>query len=530
MRLCPRLASALLATLTSAAICRADLADLGVVELQLTSDRDYDNPFWDATVTVTATAPSGAVQTCEAFWDGERIWRARWRGDETGSWTWTAQASDADNAGLNRSGAIEHGAARPPARLQVSADGSHLETEAGEPHFWLGDTAWNGALKSTIEDWKAYLARRDEQKFTAIQFVTTQWRGGDTTIPRHLFAGTERITVDPAAFAELDDKVAAVTRHGMRPAPVMLWSLNPTDPGQALAEADAIRLARYEVARWGALSPVWLLGGDGRYLNEFTERWKRVGRAVFNDRPEQLVTLHPSGLTWIGDAFAGEEWLDFIGYQSGHGDGASDLKWLVDGPPAHADKRGKPAINLEPNYEGHPAYQSGQPFDAASVRRAAYWSLLVHAPAGVTYGNNEIWCWNTETADAENHGNLRHIRPWRDGLVTEGIDGMTLLRTFFESGPWPQLRPAQQLLRAQPGGDDPQRFIAVAQTAGGDWTVAYLPAGGRVALQLDAAGQTAEWVNPRDGARQPAMLVDGEPGAYAAPDDQDWVLSIRQLE
>ncbi len=505
---------------------RVDFASLGVVEISLTSGRDYGNPFQDVTVAVEATAPSGRRYGGEAFWDGGRTWRIRLPGDERGTWTWSTQSSDPSNKGLAASGRVQHGGVRPPSRLAASAEGTHLVDENGQPFFWLADTAWNGALRSTDADWREYLTRRAAQRFTAIQFVTTQWRGGTRVIPRPVFQGAERIAIDPDAFAALDAKVAEIVRHGLRPAPVMLWALNATDPGQALSEADAIRLARYELARWGALRPVWFLGGDGRYLaDRAPDRWKRLGRAVFAGAPDQLATLHPSGLSWIAEAFAGESWLDFIGYQSGHGDGERDLRWLVAGPPATSSAVGKPAINLEPNYEGHPAYQSKALHTAANVRRAAYWSMLVHAPAGVSYGNNEIWVWNIEAADAENHTNLRQIRPWRDGLTTEGIDGMTRLRAFFESGPWTMLRPAPPLLAGQPGEADPRRFIAVAQTGAGDWTVAYLPMGGTIQFRAAIGGKTT-WVNPRTGERMAARAEGGT--TFAAPTTEDWVFEARR--
>ena len=521
-----------LAVMFTAASARAqspvDFAPPGVIAIELTADRDYDNPFWDATVAVEATAPSGRTQRVEAFWDGGRTWRARWRGDESGDWTWHARTEDGADAGLNATGRIEHGDVRPPRMLLVSDDGTHLVDDAGEPFFWLADTAWNGALRSTGDDWNEYLATRAQQRFTAIQFVTTQWRGGDKILDRHAYAGTERITIDPQAFVDLDAKFAAVVEHGLRPAPVMLWALTETDPGRALAEADAIRLARYELARWGALAPVWFVGGDGRFLED-VPRWQRIGRETFADAPEQLATLHPSGRTWVGDAFGQEEWFDFLGYQSGHGDSDDDLKWLAFGPPTQWQKLGKPVINLEPNYEGHPAYQSGRLHDAHAVRRAAYWSMLVSPPAGVTYGNNETWCWNLETADAENHGNLRQIRPWRDGVQTEGIENMTRLRDFFETGPWPELRPAQQHLAEQPGDDDPHNFIAIGQTPDDKWTVANLPTGGSVSLTIDLAGKQVDWFNPRTGESQPAAQAPGRGSdTFTAPDDNDWLLSIRK--
>lgn len=524
-----RRALALMAAVASATaaagqgtVPRVDFSPHGVVEITLTSDRDYANPFWDVTVAVTATAPSGRRAAVDAFWDGGRTWRARLAGDESGTWNWTSSSSDAANRGLAASGRVNHGGARPPSRLAVSPDRTHLVDQRGAPFFWLADTAWNGALRSTEADWREYLARRAAQRFTAIQFVATQWRGGDKVIPRHVFQGTERISVDPAAFAVLDARVTAIVAAGLRPVPVMLWALNPTDPGQVLPEVDAIRLARYQLARWGAVRPVWFLGGDGRYLTEGApDRWKRIGRAVFADQPEQLATLHPSGQSWIADAFAGEAWLDFIGYQSGHGDGDAQLRWLVTGPPTRWTGVGKPIINLEPNYEGHPAYQSKALHTPLNVRRAAYWSMLVHPPAGVSYGNNEIWVWNQETADAENHANLRQIRPWRDGLETEGIEGMTRLRAIFEANPWTTLRPAQHLLAEQPGSTEPRRFIAVAQTADTDVTIAYLPMGGEITFTTVPPGPTV-WISPRDEERRMARPEAGG-RSFVAPDDRDWI-------
>ena len=41
----------------------------------------------------------------------------------------------------------------------------------------------------------------------------------------------------------MDRKVDAINAHGMIAVPVALWAFGPDDPGQALAEVDAVRLA-----------------------------------------------------------------------------------------------------------------------------------------------------------------------------------------------------------------------------------------------------------------------------------------------
>ncbi len=509
-----------------------------VFDLAFTSDRDYDDPFWEVDLWVEYAAPGGRTVTVEAFWDGGRSWRACFAPDEIGDWTWRTGCSDPANSGLHgRSGrfrCLSYEGDNPLYRygaLRVSGDGHTLVHHDGTPFFWLGDTAWNGVLRAGLEDWARYLRFRHEQGFTAIQFVSTQWRGSPAD-PRGeaVFSGTDRITLNPVVFQRLDPKVFAINYHGMIAAPVMLWALTESDPGRALSEAACIRLGRYLVARWGACRVVWLLGGDGDYTDALADRWRRIGRGVFGARHDRLVTLHPCGQRWVGDEFRDETWFDLIGYQSGHGDSPDHLRWLVDGPPARNWDRKPPlpVINLEPNYELHPSYHSGRNFTAYEVRRAAYWSLLVAPPGGVPLGHNAIWVWREEAGPAEGHANLVWVPAWHEGLDTPGVQSMLALKAFFEALPWWTLRPAPGLLAAQPGDDAPGHFIAAARTLDDRRAVIYLPVGGAVPLR---AGQfqepaTARWVDPRSGAWGEGQPVEWARGMLQAPDDQDWLLVI----
>ena len=52
---------------------------------------------------------------------------------------------------------------------------------------------------------------------------------------------------------------------------------------------------------------------------------------------------------------------------------------------------------------------------------------------------------------------------------------MGVARTAFERVPWPELRPAPQLLKQQPGTADPAKYIAAAATPAGDAFVIYIP-------------------------------------------------------
>src|SRR5262249_47239160 len=156
----------------------------------------------------------------------------------------------------------------------------------------------------------------------------------------------------------------------------------------------------------------------------------------------------------------------------------------------------KPIINLEPPYEDHLGYQSRKPHSAFNVRKAVYWSLLASPIAGVTYGGHGLWSWqNVEGKTPTDHPGTGGGKAWTQALKLPGNDHMKFMAEWMTSLPWWDLRPAQELLQNQPGGDDSTKFVAVAATPKGDMVMAYLPVGGAVALQAEKLGKglTAEW-------------------------------------
>ncbi|HSO92266.1 MAG TPA: DUF4038 domain-containing protein, partial [Arthrobacter sp.] len=361
-------------------------------EQVLESAIEYANPPQEAGLTVVFTSPGGKTSRVPGFWDGGRTWRVRFAPDERGTWTWKATSSDTQNGGLHgRSGTFECIAPAGTSRfaghgpIRVSGDGRFFVHDDGAPFFFLADTAWNGALLSTEDQWSTYLRTRVAQGFSAVQFVATQWRAApDGDLKGELaYTGTEKIVINPAFFQRLDEKVSALNRAGLLAVPVMLWAINggsnpQVNPGVSLPEDQAVLLARYMVARWGANQVAWILGGDADYRGAKAERWKRIGRAVFGDIAHAPVTMHPGGMQWVWQEFADEEWYGFVGYQSGHGDDDKTLRWQVDGPPAvdWIKRPYRPFVNLEPCYENHVAYQSRKGITPEQVRRAMYWSLL----------------------------------------------------------------------------------------------------------------------------------------------------------
>ena len=491
----------------------------------------------------TFVDPEGGEHIVDGFWDGGRIWRVRFQPDRTGRWTYRTRSSPPVDGLDGQTGAfvvttpeaenpfLRHGAVR------VSDNGRYFAHADGTPFFWLGDTAWNGALRAQADHWGRYLHDRVDKGFTVIQFVTTQWRAAYVDAEGQVAYSTsgdaaDDLTIHPGFFQRLDRRVDAVNEAGLLAAPVVLWALGDPDevpvPGK-LPAAQAIKLARYIVARYGAHHVAWFLAGDENFGGDREAFWKEVGRGVFGDREHAPVTLHPRGMQWKFEPFYNETWLDFLIYQSGHGDSPETFAWTHSGPPSRAWQQSppRPIINSEPNYEDHIAYQSRTPHTAYSVRRAAYWSLLNAPTAGVSYGAHGIWSWEADAVVPLNHDRSGVARPWELAMLLPGSAQMKHVAELFTGIDWWRLRPAQGLVATQPGDDDPAHFIAAAATEEGDLAVFYLPVGGVVEIEdgrLDD-GLGAVWFDPRDGSTQPAEPT--APGAYTAPTTEDWVLWMR---
>ena len=338
-----------------------------------------------------------------------------------------------------------------------------------------------------------------------------------------------------AAWKSLDLLFKKIHDAGLVAAPIMLWTLMKTDPGQVYSEDQCIEIAKKQLERWDAPDVVWLLGGDGDYREPAIDaRWKRIGRAVFAGKADTLSTLHPCGATWVGDSFSKEPWYGIATIQSGHGSIQSALKFLVDEEYAAAWKRmEKPFLNLEPNYEDARSYKVRVHLTDYHVRRASYWSLMVAPPAGITYGINGIWIWsNTQNEIAENHDATWVGQPWRTQLDTPGSRSMAVLRAVYEKLPWIDLRPAPERLVRQPGTSDYEFWQSASISLKKDCLIAYAPHGGTVALDTRDLAEglrvyrvdpiTGEWL--QIGAlkeRTPSVLFD-----LPSEKEKDWLLVI----
>jgi hypothetical protein len=477
-------------------------------EIAFQSSKTYDNPIYDVkNFKVIFTAPSGRNKVVRGFWDGNTDWKVRFMPGETGKWSWKTECTDKENIGLhNQSGTFECIANKSSEPLFQKGAIRHepgkyyLSFSDGTPFFWLACTAWNGALKSTDEDWEYYLNHRVKNNYNVIQLVTTEWRGADKNAEGlTAIDGAGYIRIHPDFFKRIDQKIDEANAKGLLVSPVVLWAL-PTgqgrhlSPGYTLPLEEAVLLAKYIVARYQGNQVVWTLGGDGRYFDDQEIKWKEIGRRVFNDTDHAPVTLHPHGSSWVGDIYDQEDWYNLMGYQSSHDNGDRVVNWINKGPMAEMWSKLKPMpyINMEPNYE-----EIGFRITAKDVRNASYWSIFATPIAGVTYGANGIWPWLAEGEKILNHNDKGGVTGWRKSLDFPGSIQMGYLAEFIKKMDWWNLFPANEILAEQPGDSVFNHWISVVKSADDKTIVAYIPEKTEVKLfNPKGIKYTAQWFNP----------------------------------
>jgi len=512
-------------------------------ELSFESDSLYANPLYDLEEFYAVfTAPSGKKHKINGFWDGGSNFKLRFMPNEAGEWQYETYCSDPKNLALHaqkgtfscEKSASKHALHQKGNIVHIDGD-YHLSYANGDPFFWLACTAWNGPLKSTEKEWDDYLSQRKQNNYSAIQFVATQWRGADVNSQlQKAYSGQGKIKVNPGFFQHLDKKVDKINEYGLVAAPVLLWALpkgegKELSPGYALPQEEAIKLAKYMVARYGAHHVVWFLGGDGLYVSLFEQRWKNIGQAVFGEEHPGVVAQHPMGRSWIGDAYADEDWLDVVGYQSSHGIGSGTIDWINKGPMKKKWHKlpARPLINLEPCYE-EIYFRTTD----THVRNASYWSLFATPVAGISYGANGIWPWIRKGEKILNHGSLSEESPstWRESMNFPGSLQMGYLAKFIQQFKWWELKPDHELLTQQPGEQQSEHYVSLLRTDDYSTILVYTPL--QTAIELrnpQNIDYKARWFNPVKNSYTEAELKSAGNLVQATPPAEgDWVLILEK--
>ena len=426
-------------------------------------------------------------------------------------------------------------------RLKVV--GRWLFHDDGEPFFYLADTAWELLHRLNREETEEYLSVRAAQGFTVIQTVALAELDGLTTPNAYgrlplltdpqtgLPDPTRPDTAGPCSYWDhVDYVLSRAEAHGLYVALLPTWG-DKFCPlwgrGPAIFTPDNARAyGRWIAARCaGRPNVIWVLGGD-RPLDESTRPIvDGMAEGIRAADRTHLITMHPCGGARSTDFLADAAYIDFHTAQSGHDVGQcfrSD-DFLLE----MAAAGDKPYMDSEPRYEDHPACFDaalGYYWGEAEVRQNAYWDVLAGA-CGHTYGNHNIWCFNTEPG-------AYFPYHWREALTHPAAEQMRWLKKLRLRGDYASLKPARDLVKETWAGE-----AHPGAAVGAGYAYVYTPLGLPVTVDMARVSPSgrpirALWFDPRTGEETVlGVYAAAMPNTFAPPDagkGRDWVLILEE--
>ncbi len=518
--------------------------------------RDYANPFLDLSVMAEFKGPSGRTIRREAYWDGGRSYKVSFAPTEVGVWNYTLSApADSGLDGVNGeveaipySGQLDiykHGF------LKVSNNGRYFTYDDGTPFFWLGDTHWGfiagekwdeSNYEKTDSMFKYMADKRAAQDFTIYQtnLRSESWMRMPGRKSATHFWDDDHIGILPdVSFyqEEVDKRMQYLADLGFVNALGFAWG------SSVVGRLDLQKnLARYIVARYGALPMVWTLAGEsaGYFASqrqECIDGWREVALLVQElDGYGQLQTTHYTNERPYCDYYVDEDWFDFTLNQAGHGDLPISTTYIEEHRKNHPDK---PFVEAESLYEYCSTLEpnGSRLCTAGMMRRIAYLTMQLGG-AGYTYGAQGIWdhVWDKpKEPNPFNRFNQFGIT-WYEAIEAPGAEQLRYMRRMYEEQKWYEMAPANEL---KPQGDsfsdplfagvmDPQ----VMATPDRSRVLSYYPES--VFRPIAMCGLTAgtyevQWFDPRSGEYISVGEIAPENGNWAGlgrPGAGDWMLVL----
>lgn len=438
-------------------------------------------------------------------------------------------------------------AAQLPA-LKVSENRRFLVTEAGQPFFWLGDTAWELFHRLNREEAIRYLDNRAAKGFNMIQAVAIAELDGHSD--PNAYAHLPLTELDPARPAvqegpandywdHVDFIVAEANRRGMYigflPTWGRYWHDTSNDRKPLFTRANAETYGEWLGRRYREAGLVWVLGGDRNVEND---EQKEIIRAMARglrrgDGGRHLMTLHPPGGGGSSKWFHEDGWLDFNMRQNGH---VAEFTERYSQTRADYDREPiKPVLDAEPIYEDHPVSFDAKKLGhsiASDVRRPLYWDLF-NGAFGHTYGHHSVWqMWSPGKNPINNP-----LMPWFEAIDQPGAGQMQFGRRLMESrpfltrGPDPEVVVADRVATSVPGTG--RYHFAATRESSGSYAMVYAPVGRAFKVRMEKiSGPQAKawWYNPRNGQAAAIGTFETRGEREFTPPDPgemlDWVLVL----
>ena len=392
-------------------------------------------------------------------------------------------------------------------KLRVAANHRYLEYHDGTPFFYLGDTAWELFHRLNREEAQHYLSNRAAKGFTVIQAVALAELGGVDIA--NSYGDLPLIDRDPSTpndsyFRHVDQVVQYAEEVGLFIGLLPTWGScwKPGGGETAIFAVENARVyGRFIGERYRDRAIIWILGGDQNIASE--EEYAIIEAMALGvkegDGGAHLITYHPRGPGRSADYIHQAEWLDFNMCQSSHAAHDHDNGLFIDHD--YALKPPKPTLDGEPRYETmpvgfyHKEVSRYDRFDDYDARQAAYWAMMAGA-CGHTYGHNCVWQMWTPEREPMLWANI----PWYESLDHAGAFQMGYVRRLFESYPFQELIPAQDMILDGPTSGGAK--IRAMRSTNGTFAFVYSPRGERFTVDSQAfkVRRFKEyWYDPRYG-------------------------------
>lgn len=352
----------------------------------------------------------------------------------------------------------------------------------GRPFLWFADTCWSAFTNATEEEWDAYLDYRAKQGFNILQInALPQWdrcKVKDTMYP---FSVNEDGSFD---FSEINDAYFAhaaqmcekIVAHNMIPAIVVMWCnfvpgawVTNFEPRFVMPEKYVAPVVKKITETFNRFDPIYIISGDPDWNEQTIPRYEMVTELVAEYAPDALKCYHIGGfMSELPESLA--EHADLYIYQSGHDPKRQDEVAAL-AECFYQREPVKPVINSEPCYEqmGYGPAGFGR-FRRDDVRAALWNSMLSGASAGITYGANGVWNWQSDNMEDPSAAEDVFLRPFSsmEAMKLPGAKDYAFAIGLLNQLGLYELTPVQEILTEH------EKEIRAARC--GSTTVIYLPA------------------------------------------------------
>jgi hypothetical protein len=413
--------------------------------------------------------------------------------------------------------------------LKVSENGRYLETNDGNPFFWMGETIWGMSEWLNREEVDFLLDDRMGKGFNVIQ-VCLFWGKREeeplrfTVNPPNAYGHSAFNVVNgmpDTASPDIADGgspdspndywdhveyiLRAAEKRNMVVALLPVWGrryvngIHTNHSHKVFTESSMHAYGKFLAERFGTFSNIiWVIGGDvaADHGGDFQGHYRKMAEGIISaiagkevgwaeessHWKNALMTYHPDGIPFLNSSewFHNDPWLDFNMIETwNHRDSVVQAV-----SNDYQLKPVKPTVMAEPGYEGVES-------NGVQMRRQAYQSFFTGA-AGFTYG-----------AAVDNEGNGPLFSPgkgWKTMLDKEGAKSMQFVKKFCKENNWPHWTPDPEIIISKNGEGEYQKVAVSTDHA----VMVYFPDNSPVNINLSkhlkqGHGIKFSWYNPTNG-------------------------------